>query len=458
MPSPRTALRARWTVVPGPSGALEAAEGLTVLVEGNRIVDVTRAPDGVAARVVEAPRGILLPGFVNLHNHALNGPIFRGIVDDAGSSAPADSIVYGLLLPLGDLAGRLLSEDDIRAVYRLALLEIIRSGITSVLDMPRAVHHGLFVVAKEMGLRLFGAPYVFSTPTLGLDAKGKPVYGPGDEDKSLDAALRVADAYDEGPGGRVRVGLGPHATDTCSPRLLRRIREEARERETFVSVHVAQSRIEVESVRSRHGRSPVELLHDAGLLGPDVVAAHCVYAEKSDLDLLRDTGTTVANCPLTFARSGVTVPFDRFHKHGVRTGVGTDAYSFDFFAELRAAGLLAKTASGDPGAVDAPTLLRAATEVGADALSRPDLGRIASGRIADLIVVDLGGPHVQPVRDPIRNLVWNATPADVRLVMVDGRILVHEGKVAGWNEDAIAHRATLAVERLWAAAQREGIL
>lgn len=459
MSSTVTAFAARWTVVPGPNDAPEVIEDATVLVEGTRILDVVRdATDVHTDRRVELGQGILFPGFVNLHNHSINGPIFRGIIDDVGHETTADNVVYSLLLPLGDYVSTVLSEDDIRAIYRLALIEILRSGTTTVLDMPRAAHKSLFAVAKEIGMRIVGAPYIFSTPTRGVDSLGNPVYQEIDEGQSLEDALLIADEYDEGHDGLVRVGLGPHATDTCSPELLRRIGHEARERNTVVSIHVAQSRHEVKAIRDRYGLTPVEFLRETGILGPNLVAAHCVYAENTDLDILRDTGATVANCPLTFARSGVTVPFDRFHRHGVRTGIGTDAYNFDYFSEMRAAGFISKLTTGDSGAADAATLLRAATEVGASALMQPHLGRIERGCPADLVVVDLSSASLQPVRDPLKNLVWNATPADVALVMINGNVVVENGTVRGCDESGAIRAAAAAVERLWETAEREGLL
>jgi cytosine/adenosine deaminase-related metal-dependent hydrolase len=462
MPDELTSVAARWTVLPRPAGGVECVEDVTVLVRGNRIEDVVRGPVSVDAHTsVELPSGVVLPGFVNLHNHAINGPIFRGIVDDMGAEGPggadADNIVYSRLLPLGDLAGEVLSDDELRAVYRLAVLELLRSGTTSALDMPRAHHHWFLAVATEMGLRAFAAPYIFSAPSRGIDAQGRPRYVAIDEDASLAAALAVADRYDEGRDGRIRVGFGPHATDTCSPRLLRLIADLAEEMDTFVSIHVAQSRLEVEAVRARHGCTPVEYLRDVGLLNRRTVVAHGVYVEDGDLDLLREAGSTVAHCPLTFARSGVTVAFERFHRAGVRTGIGTDAYSFDHFGELRAAGFVSKLTSGDGGVADAATLLTAATSTGGAALDG-HLGRIEPGCFADLVGVDLSAPHVQPVRNPLRNLVWNATPSDVAFVMVDGRMVVEGGRATGCDEHRVVDDAAAAVERLWHAAEIAGVL
>jgi cytosine/adenosine deaminase-related metal-dependent hydrolase len=459
MPSSVIAVTARWAVVPGPCESLDVIDDATILVRGNRIVDVVRAPVDIdGARHIEVRDGILLPGFVNLHNHSINGPIFRGIFDDLESSVAADSVVYSVLLPLGDHVSEVLTDDEIAAIYRLAVTELVRGGTTTVLDMPRARHSSFLAVAGELGLRAIAAPYIFSHLARGLDRNGQPAYRDVDEEESFAAALRVAEQYDEGTGGRIRVGFGPHATDTCSPALLRRIGDAARERDAIVTIHVAQSRLEVDAVRRRYGVSPVELLHDTGVLGPNVVAAHCVHATDGELDILRDTGTTVANCPLTFARSGIPVPFDRFHRRGVPTGIGTDAYNFDFFAEMRAAGFISKLATGDSGSATASTLLRAATTVGARALGEPSLGRIAPGCVADLIVVGLGQARLQPVRDPIKNLVWNATPRDVALVMIDGEIVVDDGVSCRADERRVIDEAAAAVEKLWSSAERAGIL
>jgi cytosine/adenosine deaminase-related metal-dependent hydrolase len=152
------------------------------------------------------------------------------------------------------------------------------------------------------------------------------------------------------------------------------------------------------------------------------------------------------------------VSFDRFHRHGIPTGIGTDAYNFDVFSEMRSAGFISKLTRGDAGAGDAVTLLRAATEVGGAGLGRTDLGRIAPGCAADLAIVDLSAPHLQPVRDPIRNLVWNASPADVSLVMVDGEVVVDGGRVVRCDAADAVRRGTAAVERVWEAAERAGIL
>lgn len=452
----RVAIRTRWTVVPG-ANSLEVVQGVTVVVEDNKIVDVTHDDVTRVDEFIRVDDGILVPGFVNLHNHALNGPVFKGIVDDYDRSGTSGSLIYNLLMPLGDLAATSPSDDDLRAIFRLALLDMVKSGTTTMLDMWRPNHRMFLDVAKEMGVRAYGAPYLMSTPPAGVDASGRPTYTDADETQSLRLFRSLFDEYDEGPDGRIRIVLGPHGTDTCSPELLRSVRRIATELETPITIHAAQSRAETATIQARYGLTPIEYLESTGIVGPDVVASHCVFATDADLRILADSGTSIANCPLTFARGGLTAPFQRFIDQGVRTGIGTDGYGFDFLEELRSAGLVSKLHQEKSNAATAEQLLWAGTESGASALGRDDLGRIEVGAKADLVIVDLGRAGLQPVRNPIKNLVWYGTASDVSMVMVDGRVLLRDRHPVGIDERTVVAAGAEAVHRLWERAEGLGI-
>jgi cytosine/adenosine deaminase-related metal-dependent hydrolase len=212
----------------------------------------------------------------------------------------------------------------------------------------------------------------------------------------------------------------------------------------------------VEASHRRHGCGPVEHLGRLGLLGGDLLAAHCLYATDGELDLLARSRTTVVNCPLVYARWGAAAPFHRFTARGVRTAIGTDQER-DFVLELRTAGLLSKLHAGQAHVASATEMLRAATLTGAEALGRADLGRIEPGARADLVVVDLGRPPLYPAFDPVASLVWHATGADVTAVVVDGEVLVENGRFVRGDEAAIRRDAAAAIERVWAAASARGL-
>jgi cytosine/adenosine deaminase-related metal-dependent hydrolase len=158
-----------------------------------------------------------------------------------------------------------------------------------------------------------------------------------------------------------------------------------------------------------------------------------------------------------YLRGGTMAPYQRFASAGVRTAIGTDSPSMDMLGELRAAGFVSKLWARASDVATAHTLLEAATVAGADALGRTDLGRIAPGARGDLLVVDLDAPHLRSAADPIRSTVWYATAADIRSVVVDGEVLVHDGRFTRGDEAAIAERGRLASQRVWDLAERQGL-
>jgi cytosine/adenosine deaminase-related metal-dependent hydrolase len=430
-----------------------------IFVEGRRIAGVTEDRPAPTDTVIGGPDQLVLPGFVNLHTHALNAPLLRGVIDDLGGDASAGNTIYSTVMPLGNLAARLLEDDELTAVTELGLLELLKGGSTTVVDMWRAERPVFPVAARAVGIRAYGCPYVASRRMAGVDGSGRGVYEPASEpDGGLARAVQLIQGSGGGGEGRVRLMLGPHGADTCDPPLLRGVREAAGELDCPISIHLAQSRRELADLQRRYGKTPAEYLEAAGLLGPDLLAAHCVYSTDADLALMRRTGAAIASCPMVYARGGDGAAFHRFTAHGVRTGIGTDSICMDLLRELHAAGMVSKLAAGRADVATAWELVAAATAGGADILGRPDLGRIEAGALADLLVVDLGRPHLQPVRDPIRNLVWNASGADIAGVVVDGEVLVRDGVYVRGDERAIARRAAAAVAKVWQRAEVERIL
>ena len=451
------AVYGRWVLASAGGQAPDVKRDAYVVVEDGLIAEVaSERPRGVP--VYEIPDAFVLPGFVNCHNHCASSVLFRGLTEDRSSEHPAEELVYRILLPLGALAVETLSDREMRAVMELGMVEIIKGGSTTLVEVFRAGQRETFDAAAELGLRFYGALYVFSSADLGF-SEGRITYGMrGTEIRGLDEALAAHQRYHGSEDDRIRVALAPHGADTCGPDLLREVRRTADELGCLMTIHLAQSAQEVDKVVAEHGMRPAEYLEHCGLLGPNLIAAHCIYCTDEELEILRRTDTTVVSCPRTFSRVGLRAAYARFAGKGIRTVIGTDGYNMDFVTEMRAAGLVSKLHFNDGGAADAHALVEAGTRAGAAALGRDDLGRIEPGARADLVVIDMGKPHLQPVSDPLRTMVWNVNRGDVAATLVDGRYLVRDGALQTGDERDIVRRGAAAVENLWREARARGLM
>ena len=426
-----------------------------VLLEDARIAAVTASRPTHADRLYDRPGRFVLPGLMNLHNHCFSEAVARTHTEDGVGRKNNQSIVYTVLLPLTKRGIEILSPAERLAVARLGILQLLKGGATTVMEPFRNGIPEMFDAAMEMGIRFYGAPYLFSTANAQADASGVVRYAseaPEGEDGAADLAAweRLHATWEGRAAGRIRLAMSPHATDTCGPDLFRAAVRRARELGAPITTHLAQSKSEVATIAARYaGRTPAEYLDWLGVLGPNLLAAHCIDCTDADLALMAERGVAVLNCPRVFARAGVTAAFARFAERGVRTLVGTDGYNMDLLGELNAAAMISKIVSGRADAANAPALIDAVTSEAAAAIARPDLGEIKPGAVADLTVVDMTHPHLQPLFDPRRALISLANRANVDMVFVDGEALIENGRYSAGGEEAILAEGAKAIERIW---------
>jgi cytosine/adenosine deaminase-related metal-dependent hydrolase len=430
-----------------------------VVVQEGRVAAILNEAPTLDAERIALEHGLLLPGLINLHNHAFSAPLFRGLADDIGPGDLPGHILFSLLMPLGDLVAEIMEPEAIGDAVEMALLECLMTGTTAMLDIWRPQQRQFVARASGLGLRSWSCPYLFTRPNLAMGADGKPEWrGEDSSDASFDFVMRLYAEAHEGPDGLASIGFGPHGPDSNSPALLRRVDAAARELGAIVSIHCAQNPLEIAAVEAAHDKRSVAHLADCGLLRPGVILGHCMFATDEEIAMVRDAGATIASCPLGFARSGRGVPLARFLASGVRLGIGTDGVTLDMVDELRAAATLAKTQSGQPWAGSAERLLTAATRDSADALQRPDLGRLTPGARADLVMFDLSAARYQPVWNPLRALLTNGRGSDAHTVITAGDIRVKDRALVRGDAAAITRRGAAAIERIWAEAARRGAI
>lgn len=423
-----------------------------VVTEGDQIVAVTPSlPSGID-EVFDRPHQFVLPGFLNLHNHCFSEAVARTHTEDGAGRRAGKSIIYTVLLPLTKIGTEILTREERLAIARMGILQLLKGGSATVMEPFRAGIPEMFDAAMELGIRFYGAPYLFSSDMPVGKADGSVDYAASDSNplRDLEVWQVLHDRWQGKDNGRIGLAMSPHATDTCDPDLLRHIVAHARGLGVPTTIHAAQSIGEVETIAARYnGRTPIEYLDWLGVMDRDLSVAHCIRTTDADLDLMAARDTTILNCPRVFARGGTVASYARFRSHGVRTVVATDGYNMDLLAEVNAAALISKITTGDATQASAPELINAITLDAAQAIRRNDLGRIEVGAKADLTVLDFRHPHLQPMHDPLRAAVWLANRANIGTVMVDGRVLIDGGRARHLDEAAITDAGAAAIRKIW---------
>jgi cytosine/adenosine deaminase-related metal-dependent hydrolase len=411
------------------------ARDVDVLLSGGSVAAITPtgdAPPPAGAAVIDARRMLVMPGLVNVHTHPTNEPSYRGIREDHGVPEQQMSGLFER-----SQAFRLDREGS-EAAMRLAYAELMGAGVTAVVDLS-SPFEGWMDVMRQSGLRVWVGPG-FASARWGMSAP-QSVEWRWDEARGRAGFQRAQAVMDEAEGdasGLLRGIVYPAQIDTVEEGLLRDAAALAAEKGRPFTTHIAQAVVEVREMVRRHGTTPIQWAASLGLLSPRSILGHAIFIDEHpsigwhttrDLGLMAEHGVAVAHCPSPFARYGEHLKnFGRYRARGVRMAMGTDVAPHNIIEEMRLAILLARNAGRDLHAADTAMVFHAATVGGADALGRPDLGRLQVGAAADVTLVDLAHPQMVPPRDPLRSLVFHAADRAVRHVFVAGRQVLADGR------------------------------
>ncbi|MGW0532760.1 amidohydrolase [Streptomyces sp. NPDC003032] len=409
-----------------PYGEIVFIEDATIVVRDGVIASVTpteataltdtMGPAGPADHHPEEIDGrgtVALPGLINCHTHTPMVAL-RGLAEDL----PAHAWFNDWIWPIESN----LTERTVGLGARLACAEMIRGGVTTFADHYFAMDT-VADVTEESGLRAVLGQAYFSSQ------------GPEGRAASLDFALRRHGSAD----GRVTTCLAPHAPYTVDDTDLAATADLAREHGLLVHIHAAENREQTENSLARHGRTPIEVLERAGLLDVDLLIAHATGLDTArDLPVLRRAAeraagrVAVASAPRGYLKFGWdTTPVRALREAGIPVGLATDGAAsnntLDVWESMTLTALVQKHAENDPTWLTARQALDHATLQSARAVGLGrEIGGLAEGRRADIILVDLTGPHTQPVHDLAATLVHSARSGDVRTTIVDGRVVMRD--------------------------------
>ncbi len=390
---------------------------IDLTVEGGLIAALD---DHVSVQGEAAPRPVI-PAFYNCHTHlAMN--LLRGFADDLELMPWLQEHIWP--------AEAHLTDEIVYAGTRLAILEMIRNGTVFANDMywyaPAVAR-----AAEEMGIRCAVSMQTIETG------------GPGRNDPKNIAANRALENLPRSAASRVFTTLAPHAIYTVCEHSLRELAARAKAEDTFLHIHVAETRCECETCKKEHGgRTPMAYLNDCGLLGPKTLMAHCVHLTDDDIKIVRDTGAVIVENQQSNMKL-VSGLFPYARARTCRMALGTDGASsnnsLSMFAEMKCAALAAKIESGDPTAAPAPAIFRLATRGGAQAIGL-DAGEIRVGAAADFSILNPDATPLVPGFNRTSDLVYAADSSCVDTVVCAGRTLMEGGVVPGEAEILAAAR------------------
>ena len=411
-----------------------------VAIAGTDIVAVG-TPAEIAARytaaeTIDATGQVVLPGLINTHTHAAM-VLYRGLGNDLNLQDWLTKYIF-------PAEARTVSPEFVRAGTRLAALEMILGGTTTFVDMYY-FEEEVAEAAKQAGIRGVLGQTVIQFPV--ADAKTP-------EAALARARTFIAKYKDD---ALVTPAVAPHSIYTLSAATLQAADRLARDERVPLLIHLEETKKERDDAMAAHGMSPTAYLAKLGLLGPHLLGAHGVWLAPEDIALVAKAGASMSHNPESNMKlASGTAPVAGYLAAGVSLGLGTDGAAsnndLDMFEAMRQAAFLQKVVRNDPTAAPATQVLEMATRLGARAIGMGDtLGQLAVGRRADVIIVDTTRPHLQPMFDPVAQVVYAAKASDVRTTVIDGRIVMHERMVRTLDQRAVLAAAATMADRVRAA-------
>jgi len=396
-----------------------------VVIEGSLIKEVG---ENLQAKypyftVIKGEDSLVMPGFVNCHTHAAM-TMLRGYADDL----PLMTWLKEMIWP----REAHLNGEDIYWGTQLAILEMIKSGTTTFADMYFYMNETAQAV-MEAGIR--------ASLSRGMVGSGEAA------GLALEESVEFIKTWQGQGEGRITCMLGPHAPYTCPPAYLEQVISLADDLGVGIHIHLAETEDEVAQITQQYGWRPVELMDSLGLFqGRHVLAAHCVHLSAKEMEILAKNKVGIAHNPESNMKlaSGIA-PLSELLAKGALVGLGTDGASsnnnLDMLEEMRTCALLHKVATMDPTVLPVGQVLKMATKDGAKALGLDNVGSLAPGQKADLLIFDLKKPHWTPLYNPIANLVYAAQSSDLKTVIIDGKIVMQDRQVLTMDEARILYEA-----------------
>jgi len=439
-------LKARW-VIGNDTGCHVIYENGEVVFEGNQIMFVGHDYPGESAQQVDYGNALIIPGFIDLD--ALSDLDTTVLAFDNQPAWRTGRVWPETYMNSGPR--EMYTPEELVFQKKYAFSRLIRNGITTALPIASLFYRewgetldefsAAVDAAKNLGLRVYLGP-AYRTGNTFVRNKGVLDFHFDEERglKGLAEAIKFCRTFEGQSKGLIRTMLSPDRIETCTPALLRRSAAAARDLEVPIRLHCCQSLFEYETVLKLHGMSPPEWLESLNFLSDRAILPHVtvvsgthgIKREAPDLQIIYDSGASIAHCTLVMARHGMALhSFQKYKDAGINIGMGTDTHPPDMILNMQLGLLLCRVIETDAQACRAEDYFDAATLGGAAALGRKDLGRLSPGAKADIVVIDFDDPAMGQHIDPIQTLMLNGSGREISTVIIDGKFVMEDGQIKG---------------------------
>ncbi len=402
-----------------------------IAIKNNRIKNFPISPDETEYDEIINGNGMLaIPGFINTHTHVAM-TLFRSYADDMALMDWLQTKIW----PAEDH----LDNDIVYWGSMLAFAEMIRGGTTAFCDMYMFMD-SCAKAAEKAGIR-------------GNIARGLSGISPN-ADQALQENIELYKNWNNADNGRFRVMLGPHAPYTCPPDYLKKVCKVAEKENMPIHIHLAETLNEVNDCIKQYSITPIELMNNIGLFDYPTLAAHCVYVNDNDINILSKKNVKVAHNPGSNLKlaSGIS-PITKIIKKGITVGLGTDGASsnnkLDMYSEMRLAALIHKANTLDPYAITSKEAINLATKNGAKCLGYSDLGELKEGYLADIQLIDRTGFHWKPRLNDISLLVYAGNSFDVNTVIIHGKTVMKNKELLTIDTEKLDYEISRVIKKLY---------
>ena len=414
-----------------PTGEVQVKHRHDVAITGNQIIAVEAhgaLPAGQAREVIDATGMVVMPGLINTHSH-VPMVIFRGLAEDVSLEHWFNDFIWPLESNL--------QEQDVYWGMLLGLVEMIEAGVTCVADHYFHMDQAARAVA-EAGTRAALAWVVFGSQG----------------EAALDRSATFASDWQGSAGGRITTWMAPHAPYTCDDTFLAASAERARQLGTGIHIHVSETERQTRACLEKRGITPIQVLEETGVLSVPTILAHAVGATADDIELLSERDCGVAHCPKTYLKLAMgTAPVVAFREAGIPVGLATDGAvsnnTLDVWESMRLMAMTQKLAQGLAEVMPIADVLQVASHESARVVGLAhQIGAVESGYLADVILVDTDGAHMQPLHSITAGLVYASRASDVRTVIVDGKVIMRDRQLLTLDKAEIIKQVNGAMLRL----------